>query len=75
MPSRELERVARVGLDPITWLTRNRPRRDRRSSQWSRSGIDPQKASHTAVALDAGGVMFGELRVAADRSTVGRLLR
>ena len=38
-------------------------------------GIDPHKASHTAVALDAHDVMLGELRVAAERSMVGRLLR
>ena len=27
-------------------------------------GIDPHKASHTAVALDTSGEMLGELRVA-----------
>jgi transposase len=38
-------------------------------------GIDPHKASHTAVALDAEGVTLGQLRVAADKSMLGRLRR
>jgi transposase len=36
-------------------------------------GIDPHKASHTAVALDAGGVTLGQLRVVADQAMLGRL--
>lgn len=38
-------------------------------------GIDPHKASHTAVALDPRGEMLGELRVVADASMLGRLRR
>jgi transposase len=38
-------------------------------------GIDPHKASHTAVALDPEGRVLGELRAAATRTTTGRLLR
>jgi transposase len=38
-------------------------------------GIDPHKASHTAVALDGGGRVLGELRVAAARTSLERLLR
>jgi transposase len=38
-------------------------------------GIDPHKASHTAVALDPSGEMLGELRVVADASMLGRLRR
>ena len=38
-------------------------------------GIDPHKASHTAVALDPEGVMLGQLRVVADKSMLGRLRR
>ena len=38
-------------------------------------GIDPHKASHTAVALDADGRLIGETRVAADRSMLARLRR
>ncbi len=38
-------------------------------------GIDPHKASHTAVALDAEGVTLGQLRVVADKSMLGRLRR
>jgi transposase len=36
-------------------------------------GIDPHKASHTAVALDANGVTLSELRVTADRSMLAGL--
>lgn len=36
-------------------------------------GIDPHKASHTAVALDPSGEMLGELRVVADASMLRRL--
>jgi transposase len=36
-------------------------------------GIDPHKASHTAVALDANGETLGELRVLADASMLARL--
>ena len=36
-------------------------------------GIDPHKASHTAVALDPNGEMLGELRVVADASMLRRL--
>ena len=38
-------------------------------------GIDPHKASHTAVALDAGGRVQGELRCLANQATLERLLR
>jgi transposase len=38
-------------------------------------GIDPHKASHTAVALDSSGEMLGELRVVADASMLRRLWR
>ena len=38
-------------------------------------GIDPHKASHTAVALDPTGGVLGEVRVSATRTTVERLLR
>ena len=38
-------------------------------------GIDPHKSTHTAVALDVEGRILGELRVAATRTTVERLLR
>jgi transposase len=38
-------------------------------------GIDPHKASHTAVALDPEGVTLGQLRVVADKSMLGRLCR
>ncbi len=38
-------------------------------------GIDPHKSSHTAVALDPTGCAVGELRVAATRTTLERLLR
>jgi transposase len=38
-------------------------------------GIDPHKASHTAVALDPEGRVLGELRAAATRTTTERLLR
>ena len=38
-------------------------------------GIDPHKSSHTAVALDATGRAVGELRVAATKTTLERLLR
>jgi transposase len=38
-------------------------------------GIDPHKSSHTAVALDATGHVLGELRVAATKTTLQRLLR
>lgn len=38
-------------------------------------GIDPHKSSHTAVALDEGGHVLGELRVAATKATLNRLLR
>ena len=38
-------------------------------------GIDPHKSSHTAVALDATGHVLGELRVAATKTTLERLLR
>jgi hypothetical protein len=37
-------------------------------------GIDPHKASHTAVALDPEGRVLGELRAAATRTTTERLL-
>jgi hypothetical protein len=36
-------------------------------------GIDPHKASHTAVALDAGGKTVGQLRVPADASMLARV--
>ncbi|MGD0863901.1 MAG: IS110 family transposase [Candidatus Limnocylindrales bacterium] len=38
-------------------------------------GIDLHKASHTAVALDPQGLVLGELRAAATRTTTERLLR
>ncbi len=38
-------------------------------------GIDPHKASHTAVALDPAGGVLGEVRLSATRTTVERLLR
>ena len=38
-------------------------------------GIDPHKASHTAVALDANGVVLSQTRVTADRSMLGQLRR
>lgn len=38
-------------------------------------GIDPHKASHTAVALDGAGRVLGELRVAATKPMLERLLR
>ncbi len=38
-------------------------------------GIDPHKSSHTAVAIDATGHVLGELRVAASKTTLQRLLR
>jgi transposase len=38
-------------------------------------GIDPHKASHTAVALDGGGRVLGELRCLANPATLERLLR
>jgi transposase len=38
-------------------------------------GIDPHKASHTAVALDPEGRVLGELRAGATRTTTERLLR
>ncbi len=38
-------------------------------------GIDPHKASHTAVALDATGRVVGKLRVAATKTTLERLVR
>jgi transposase len=38
-------------------------------------GIDPHKASHTAVALDETGRVLGELRVGATRAMLERLLR
>ncbi len=38
-------------------------------------GVDPHKASHTAVALDGDGHSLGELRVPATRATAERLLR
>ena len=38
-------------------------------------GIDPHKSSHTAVALDAAGRVLGEVRVAATKTTLERLLR
>jgi len=38
-------------------------------------GIDPHKASHTAVALDPTGRVVGELRVPATKTTLERLLR
>lgn len=37
-------------------------------------GIDPHKASHTAVALDQGGNVLAEIRLPATRTTVERLL-
>jgi transposase len=37
-------------------------------------GIDPHKSSHTAVALDATGRVLGELRVAATKTLLERLL-
>src|ERR1019366_6834175 len=37
-------------------------------------GIDPHKASHTAVALDPEGRILDELRVAATKAMLGRLL-
>jgi transposase len=37
-------------------------------------GIDPHKASHTAVALDGGGRVLGELRCPANQATLERLL-
>jgi transposase len=36
-------------------------------------GIDPHKASHTAVALNEAGDVLGQLRASADRGTLGRL--
>ena len=38
-------------------------------------GIDPHKASHTAVALDEEGRLLGELRVVATKAMLERLLR
>jgi transposase len=38
-------------------------------------GIDPHKASHTAVALDETGVAVGQIRVVADKAMFGRLQR
>jgi transposase len=38
-------------------------------------GIDPHKSSHTAVALDPSGRILGELRVAATKAMLERLLR
>jgi transposase len=38
-------------------------------------GIDPHKASHTAVALDETGVAVGQIRVVADKAMLGRLQR
>jgi hypothetical protein len=38
-------------------------------------GIDPHKASHTAVTLDPTGRVVGELRLAATKTTIGRFLR
>jgi hypothetical protein len=38
-------------------------------------GIDPHKASHTAVALDESGAEVGQVRVVADKAIVGRLQR
>ena len=38
-------------------------------------GIDPHKSSHTAVALDEEGRVLGELRVAATKAMLERLLR
>lgn len=38
-------------------------------------GIDPHKASHTAVAFDEDGHLLGELRVVATKATLERLLR
>ena len=38
-------------------------------------GIDPHKASHTAVALDEEGRLLGELRVVATKAVLERLLR
>jgi transposase len=38
-------------------------------------GIDPHKSSHTAVALDEAGRVLGELRVAATKAMLERLLR
>ena len=37
-------------------------------------GVDPRKASHTAVALSAAGEPLGELRVRACVARAGRLL-
>ena len=37
-------------------------------------GVDPRKASHTAVAISAAGEPLGELRVRASASQTGRLL-
>ena len=37
-------------------------------------GIDPHKRSHTAVALDSGNKILGQLRVTADRRQIDRLL-
>ena len=37
-------------------------------------GIDPHKASHTAVALDQGGGVLAEIRLPATKTTVERLL-
>jgi transposase len=38
-------------------------------------GIDPHKSSHTAVALDGGGRVLGELRCPANQATLVRLLQ
>jgi hypothetical protein len=38
-------------------------------------GTDPDKLSHTAVALDERGQVLGELRVAANKTTVATLQR
>jgi hypothetical protein len=38
-------------------------------------GIDPHKASHTAVALDKSGAPVGQIRVVADKSMLTRLQR
>jgi transposase len=37
-------------------------------------GIDPHKASHTAVAVDSDEQVLGELQVRADRHQIKRLL-
>ena len=37
-------------------------------------GIDPHKATHTAVAIDEAEMVLGEITVSADRSQIGRLM-